>query len=237
MAILKQCKKFADFVNSKRTYGFYFKEIVTEEVKPGCVILDVGCNLRPLLNKHESYTLHGIDADTSIDMKMAYEIFDEFYIESFENFSANTKYDLIILRKVLEHFENNDLVFEQLKNILKEDGKIVAFTPSNLHPFSIINQIIPHKLKIVLLKKLMPWVKQGRIGWKAYYDKCNIHAMSKLANKYGLKVTQSYFDYNSSSYFAFFPPIFILIVLYEEVIKKLNLKLLCATFVVQVEHQ
>jgi len=237
MSILKYCKKFADYVNSKRTFGFYFKEIVIEEIKPNYVILDVGCNLRPLLNKHESYTLHGVDSDTTIEMEKASEIFDAFYIQSFENFSSNTKYDLIIMRKVLEHFENNDIIFERLKNLLKVDGKMLAVTPSNLHPFSIINQLIPHKLKVVLLKKLMPWVKEGRIGWKAYYHKCNIYAMGKLANKYGLKITQSYFEYNASSYFAFFPPLFLIVVLYEEIVKKLKLKLLCSTFVVQVEHQ
>lgn len=236
MSILHYCKKFADFVNSKRTWGFYFKEIVHNQIKPSLVILDVGCNIRPLLNKHESYALHGIDADESIDMNQASEVFDAFYIERFENFNPSIKYDLIILRKVLEHFENNHLVFEKLKKILKADGKILAVTPSNLHPFSIINQIIPHSLKVLLLKKLMPWVEKGRIGWKAYYHKCNIRAMEKLANKYDLKVARSYFDYNSSSYFAFFPPLFLLIVLYEELVKKLKLKLLCATFVVQLEH-
>ena len=51
--------------------------------------------------------------------------------------------------------------------------------PSNLHPFSILNRILNHKTKNLVLKILRPWSEVGVItGWKSYYHYCNYYGFN-----------------------------------------------------------
>lgn len=238
--MLKQFKKFADYINSKRREReFDFEQIVRDEAERKEVykILEVGSNIRPILSKSPNYQFHGIDPDPDIDLKEANEIFDEFFNETIEDFKTENKYDLIVIHMVLEHLENNAIVFKKIKSLLSEDGKLLLHIPSNLHPFTVVNRILPHNLKVKVLKTFRPWAGVGVItGWRSYYDKCNTLGMKKLAKDNNLKVTKIYTDYNASDYFAFFPPLFLLVVGYEETVRFLKIPVLCAYLAMEIQN-
>ena len=115
---------------------------------------------------------------------------------------------------------------------------ILTNQPSNLHPFSILNRILNHKTKNLVLRILRPWSEVGVItGWKSYYHYCNYYGFKQLSNNNNLIIKKGKFNYNASDYFAFFPPLFILIVIYEVLIKFFNFKLLCSNFFIEIRKK
>lgn len=237
--MLRYFKRFSDYINSFRPKPFEFKDIVKDKSMTlnNAHILEVGCNIRPILVKSDHYKLHGLDPDESIDLSKADEKFDHFYLSTIQDLNSDKKYDLIVMNMVLEHIPDNNITFDVLKKHLTENGEIYAFQPSNVHPFSILNQIFSEKFKLRILKLLRPWSKVGEItGWRSYYHKCNIFSLKRLLKNHNLKVREAKFGFNAADYFAFFPPLLILIVIYEEIIKLLKLNVLCANFLVIIGH-
>ncbi len=236
--LLQLFKTFADFVNSYRKDTYSWKGTVKQESTGVDSVLEVGCNIRPLLVNH-SYSIHdGLDPDPTINQDDTRPIFTNFFNIKLEEFIPIYQYDLIILDMVFEHLEDNSVTIDILKKSLKENGKILIHAPSNLHPFSVLNQLIPYKLKTTLLKIFRPWSHPGDItGWKSYYNKCNIISIEKLMKTKNMKIEKACFRYNGSDYFAFFPPFFLLVVLYEEIISFLKISFLSSHFMLILKHE
>ena len=240
-------KKFADYINGFRVahrvnFKNYLYKILDSKKGENLKILEVGCNNRPLIDIkfYENIYLIGIDPDNTINSLelINKKIVHEFDTCDFESYESHHNFDLIIMDMVFEHIENNEKSLEKVKSLLNPDGIFISHHPSNLHPYSIINRLLSHKFKIAILRLLRPWSEVGIItGWKSYYDKCNIISLRQLCRKKQLEIFDGRFNWNGSDYFAFFPPIFILIVIYEEACRFLKIKSLCASYVVQIKHK
>ena len=120
--------------------------------------------------------------------------------------------------------------------MLSNEGVIVSWQPSNLHPFSVLNQLFSHDFKKKILRIFLPWSKPGARGWRSYYHKCNYPGFKNLCRENNLVIKASKFNYNASHYFSFFPPLFLLVVIYEEIVRLLGIKLLCSDFWVEISH-
>ena len=59
----------------------------------------------------------------------------------------------------------------------------------------------------------------------------NDNGLSDVSSANNMTLTIS-----SGQYFSFFPPLFLLIVLYEEIVRLLGIKLLCSDFWVEISH-
>jgi len=241
--MIRSFKKFADFVNNYREKRYTLNEGLNDIFKNNNIqkVLEVGCNIRPLCKKKiiEDYNiiLHGIDPDQSIDLKETKTKFEHFEITDLKSFDTIEKYDLILLNMVMEHIKDNNVSFRKLSELLSENGVIACRQPSNLHPFSILNRTLSQTLKEKVLQILLPWSKTGARGWKSYYHKCNYFGFKKLCEEHNLKIVSKKFNYNASHYFSFFPPLFLIVVLYEEFIKLLGIKLLCSDFYLVISHK
>ena len=241
--ILEKFMDFTNWVNAYRRRNFDMREefprLVQSESLKAQKVLEVGCNLRPINQKSDKFILHGLDPDDRINMEETKPVFHDFFKLTLEEFKTENTYDLIVLNMVYEHLEDNNKTIDILKSLLNENGKILICAPSNLHPFSIINQILPHDLKLKVLSTLLPWKSDVgvSIGWKSYYDKCNIVSLRKLLESKSMKINRSWFSFNGSEYFSFFPPLFLLIVLYEEILEALHANLFCATFMVEITNK
>ena len=102
-------------------------------------ILDIGCgggqNLLNLSNKFKNATLYGIDySPTSINLsaeicknlvvnKRLYLSISDVHKMSF----SDSKFDLITAFETLYFWENLDIAFNEIKRVLKKDGKFMIF--------------------------------------------------------------------------------------------------------------
>lgn len=104
-------------------------------------ILDIGCSnglLIYLLSQINSYELHGIDIckesieNAIINNKnnIGKNVFLK--IKDAENLDYNNNYfDCVVMGEVLEHVNNQNIVLEQVKRVLKKFGILLLSIPDN----------------------------------------------------------------------------------------------------------
>ncbi len=194
-------------------------------------ILEVGGIDRPRIKRNEEnknyLTIDGLDIDYREGCD---DIYSNFYHFGVENLNFDKSYDFIYSFTVLEHIEDNEIAVSNIYKSLKEDGITIHYMPSKLHPFTLINRMLPNNIAKLVLKYLRPEIASVT-GYKSYYDFCTPSQMKKLFLKNGFKEVSTICYYDASDYFAFFPPIYFLVLCYESIIKKLALKNLCAGFI------
>jgi len=139
----------------------YIEEI--KQINENSFILEVGCgqggNLFPFLEKGCHCT--GIDIDQNkISMGQDFFknhihsdriklIYDSIYDINPDNFQ---KFDIILLRDVIEHLPDKFQIMKQIKSFLKEDGIVFFAFPPWRMPFGGHQQVLQSKI----LSKL-PW--------------------------------------------------------------------------------
>lgn len=93
-------------------------------------ILDIGSGAGHLLKKLERHgltKLYGIDPYLKKDMKIGNIKLTKANIV--DCVKDNKKYDIVLLSHVLEHLENPSEEIENIKNLIKENGKIIIRIP------------------------------------------------------------------------------------------------------------
>lgn len=123
-------EKFSQYWWSNR----YFATILRRYVKPGGVILEIGCGLGHLLGmlEHE-YGTTGIDVN-SWALKQAKKnspcsTLKTMSAEEIDTFPPSC-FDGMIAKHVLEHLKNPALVLEKMNRILKPGGWLLFATPN-----------------------------------------------------------------------------------------------------------
>lgn len=195
-------------------------------------ILEVGGIDRPLLKRSEKIEYDGIDIEYRENSK---DLYDNFYMQSIEE-PIQKSYDLIISTSLLEHVKNNTLGFTQMYNALNHNGRIVHYTPSKYHPYSMILRSIGVNLQRKLIKFLRPWA-QDSTGYQAYFDKCSPRKMEILSQTQGYRQIKIIPFYRANNYFRFFLPAYILVTLWENICRRYNWKLLCSGFIIIARKQ
>lgn len=224
-------KRICDKITSKRLPDYVFSDQIRYLLVDGMIVLEVGCNLRPILSRSKRYLLHGVDPDPDIQVCDSEGVFDKFFHNRFEDIDDSYRCDLIIMDMVLEHMENADLNLIKAYNMLNPGGIIISNQPSNLHPFSLLNQILPQKLKCSILATLRPWSKPGKItGWPAYYKLCNPLAIERFFETRGWEIEVLRCEYNAADYFSWCIPLFLGVFWYEKLISLMRFRFLCSHF-------
>lgn len=190
-------------------------------------ILEVGGTDRPLLKRSEKFEYDCIDIEHKGSCE---ELYDHFFIQSIEE-PIPKSYDMIFSISLLEHVKNNTLSFTQMYKALNKKGYIVHYTPSKLHPYSMILRSIGVNLQRKLIRALRPWAKDTT-GYPAYFDKCSPGELKKVTQNLGFQQIEITPFYRANNYFRFFLPAYILVTLWENICKRFNWKLLCSGFII-----
>jgi hypothetical protein len=102
---------------------------------------------------------------------------------------------------------------------------------SKYAPFAMINRLLPHPISKWLLHILIPG-SEGRLGFRAYYDRTYKSGMKRVLEKHDFKIIDIKVNYYQAEYFNFFVPLFVLNVLYELIVYGLRLENLGASVLV-----
>ncbi len=112
----------------------------------------------------------------------------------------NEKYDLIIIREVIEHIRDKEAAFRNLKNLLSENGLIFISFPPKYSPFAGHQQIAKSFLKFIpylhlLPKNLLSFISRIFKESPGYVDEiklhystgCTVKKLEKLVSEFGLE--------------------------------------------------
>ncbi len=123
---------------------------------------------------------------------------------------------------VLEHIAENEFLINEIARVLKDNGSFVSLFAAKYAEYSIINRLLPEKLKKSLLNLTMN-EDAHKHGYSTYYNYCSSKEIKRILKKH-LKLTSLEVNYFSAPYFDFFPPLYFLFILYESILYHLDLK-------------
>ena len=158
----------------KKNINKYFDNFIIKFIQTNHKILDYGCGPGTFsikLSKMTQNDVHAIDISKGfIDhcelLKKELNI-KNFYPQLVLNkelpFEDNT-FDIILMFDVIHHLENIDQNFNEIKRILKKDGKLIVYEPNKLNPLiwllHIIDPIERGLLKVGTKKKYYSILKK-----------------------------------------------------------------------------
>jgi len=169
-----------------------------------------------------------LDHNTDVDEKI---VADAVEIDKYFNSEKSEKVDIITSRFLLEHLYDVEKFIVNSRKILNPGGVMIHLLPSRYSVFSLINQFLPN----ALAKKLLYFFKPETVGFggfKSYYDKCYYSALLKIFVKNGFDIKENWCYYNSSQYFNFFVPLYLLNAFYEFFVYLFGIKNLCSHFII-----
>jgi 2-polyprenyl-3-methyl-5-hydroxy-6-metoxy-1,4-benzoquinol methylase len=113
-------------------------------------VLDIGCAgggfLCYLDGKFNINSADGIDIN--IPKKKAHSYNKINYIEAnFEEYDFKKQYDFVFMLDSIEHFPDHEAIFEKIRGILKEGGRLIISTPNFLFFPNILRIVVSRDFK------------------------------------------------------------------------------------------
>ncbi len=135
-------------MKNKTVEKYYFEnrtdllKLIPENVK---YILDLGCG-SGITWKNKKFNVTGVEIVFQV-AKIAKKNIDNVIVANVENLPINNfKYDCIIFGDILEHLVNPWTVLKEARNILRDNGYIVASIP-NLQYYKIVRKILKNQFQ------------------------------------------------------------------------------------------
>ncbi|MBU1046189.1 class I SAM-dependent methyltransferase [Patescibacteria group bacterium] len=107
------------------------ENIILKYIKDGNRVMEIGCGNGNIINMLSSNSVK-LDKIVAIDRLRPKNINKnvEFFEGDIENFQTKEKFDLVILKHVLEHIKDPIGLLEKIKQMLNDYGKILIVVPN-----------------------------------------------------------------------------------------------------------
>jgi 2-polyprenyl-3-methyl-5-hydroxy-6-metoxy-1,4-benzoquinol methylase len=130
---------FGSWHTGARIRAFHILRLASKHFKTRCHILDAGCGLGRhtffIARKYPNIPIIGVDLSNAnisvcnrIREKKGFESV-RFRIEDLRFLDLDQYFDLILCSDVLEYIEEDNMVLTNLRNLLKENGRLILHTP------------------------------------------------------------------------------------------------------------
>jgi ubiquinone/menaquinone biosynthesis C-methylase UbiE len=145
-------------------YGMKFKEKLYAEIintiknKPNCAVLDIGCGQGDdlfFISRKCNYRGYGLDFSLiQLGVALRRNVFGniKFFQADLNSLPLkNNLFDIVIFSEVIEHLEDASRVLNEIKRVLKNDGKLFISTPNRYDYFHFLGSLLPLTLRKRLL--------------------------------------------------------------------------------------
>lgn len=207
-------------------YGARFEAICNDEG----YTMETGAGSRIISADKSSLVLQDIDfyslnRNDSSYMKILFDINMPFPVRD-----SAVKH--VCSRFTLEHIADTNNALKEYARILDKGGRIILLFSSRNAEFALLNRIIPrfvHKSMNVFF----PNQDNSKHGYEAYYDHCTAGEITKLLESNDMRIVSVVCHYFSAPYFDFFPLLYFIILIYEELLSILKIEKLCSYVMIE----
>lgn len=147
-------------------------------------------------------------------------------------FADNTA-ELVASRFLIEHLPDTATFIEETARVLTPGGAAFHLLAAKYSPFALLGRLLPEKLSRRMVRIIYP-AQAGILGYKVFYDRCSVRAVTDLLRKQGFAIRNIRLSYHQSAYAYACLPLFLLSACYDLLVYTLNMQTLCAAIFVHV---
>jgi 2-polyprenyl-6-hydroxyphenyl methylase/3-demethylubiquinone-9 3-methyltransferase len=194
-------------------------DFVTEFLRPGSIVIDVGGGKRPAISAARKTALNltvvGFDINADELAASPPGSYDRCICADVTKYTGDMSADFVICSALLEHVTDVASALKAVASMLKPGGTALLFIPSRNSLAARINLLLPQSFKQWLLHMLFPEMRNA-VGFPAYYDRCTPREIEKLGVCNGL-VCEKMVPYFASGYFTVLVPMHVAWRIYQRV--------------------
>lgn len=152
-------------------------------LQPGICILDVGGGAAPTIapeKRPAGATYVGLDVSRGELEQAPAGSYDEIYEADAAGglpLELHGRFDLILSWQVFEHVSSLERAADNCRQLLGDNGALVAQFSGTFTLFGLLNRLVPHRLAVELLYRLNDRPRESI--FPAYYDRCWYTAIQK----------------------------------------------------------
>ena len=181
-----------------------WEERVTKEMHPGIRVLDVGSGRRPAIPPEQrppGCIYVGLDLSMGELVAAPGGSYDQMVASDVTTLQPELlgRFDLVVSWQVLEHVKPLADALENVRQYLVPGGAFVAHLSGRFSAFALLNQLIPHRLSVWILGRLLH--RDPRTVFPAYYDQCWYGALVRATSTWSDAVVLP--RYRGGGYFKF----------------------------------
>lgn len=148
---------------------------------------------------------------------------------------ADGEVDLLVSRVVLEHVNGVPAAIGNIHRVLKPGGRTIHFFPGRYASFAIVARRLPFKPLLKLLHFAIP-ASVGVVEFDVHYDQTDPVAMERLFRAAGFREVEIRWTAAQADYFKPFLPAYVLVALYQTLVRLLGVSRLAAYVVVDARR-
>jgi ubiquinone/menaquinone biosynthesis C-methylase UbiE len=216
------------FPHVKCNVAAAYPSVVGTFARGGGVIVDVGGGARcAFANECLGSDIIAVDISAS-ELEKNLDVSDRKVADVTQEIPVpDNSSDIVSSRYVLEHLRGVDRFVREAYRVLKPGGVFITLFPNKYAPFSLINRLLPVSVAHRVAYALKEQAAEFGI-FPAYYEHCSPAAFRRVLEAEGFTSVDVKVAYSQSSYFNFFLPLALAILIYEWAISLLGLESLSA---------
>lgn len=148
---------------------------------------------------------------------------------------ADGEVDLLVSRVLLEHVDGVPSAIGHMARVIKPGGRTIHFMPGRNALFAIAGRLLPFESLLGLLHLARPETVGG-IEFEVHYDHTEPVEITRLFTSAGFREVNVEWTPAQAEYFKPLAPLYLVVVLYERVVRALGLSRLAGYLVVSAER-
>jgi SAM-dependent methyltransferase len=148
---------------------------------------------------------------------------------------ADGEVDLLVSRVLLEHVDGVPAAIQHIARVMKPGGRTIHFMPGRNALFALAARILPFGVLLRLLHFARPDTI-GTVEFEVHYDHTEPVAMRRLFAEAGFRDVTVEWTPAQADYFKPIAPLYLLVAIYEKLVRALGLSRLAGYLMVSAER-
>lgn len=217
-------------------YGFAMQDVFMEHLrpllKPGVAILDVGSGRSPTIapaDRPRDCRYVGLDVSAEELRSAAPGAYDDAIVQDITKpLPPGESFDLIISWQVLEHVKPLDRALENLRDVLRPGGTMLAQLSGSFAVFALLARVIPHRLRVWAMARYLGHPEEEK--FPTHYDRCYASSLERGLAAWASATVQPF--YRGAVYFAMWRPLQRAYLGYESLVARREVRNLATHYLV-----